>query len=448
MGLIVVGISHHTAPLDVRERVAHAPAETPSVLGAVSAVAGAHEAVVLSTCNRTEYYLVEGDEEAANAVRRHLAARLGRAADEYVYVRRERDAVAHIYRVASGLDSMIIGEAQIQGQVRDAWERSRGHAGAILNRLFQSALLVAGRVRSETAVSRGAASVSSAAVLLAKQIFGSLSGRRAMVLGAGEMAELALECLTNEGVRAAVVANRTHERARELAARHGATAMHYDDCWAELADVDVLLTSTSAPHAIVLPDHVRPALKARGGRPLCILDIALPRDVHPDVRDLDNVYLYDLDDLRAVVASNIERRKAELPSAEQVISEEVDAYWRWLAGLAAVPVVSAMRGTMDRVREHELQQAMRKLGDLSPEQRATLEHFSRALMNKFLHEPSVRLRTAASNGRGLAIVDAARYLFGLEGQGAPDGGAAPPPEGPTTPTDRAPAAHHPREDTL
>lgn len=418
MGLIVVGINHDTAPLEVRERVALPPGEVRPALEALGAAAGAREAVVLSTCNRTEYYVVEGDEDAAPAVRRQFAARLGRAPDAHVYVRRERDAVAHLYRVVSGLDSMILGEAQIHGQVRDAWEQGRATSGAVLNRLFQSALLVGGRVRSETAITRGAASVSSAAVLLARQIFGSLQGRRAMVLGAGEMAELALECLVNEGVRAAIVANRTHERARALAARHGATAMHYDACWEQLAEVDVLLTSTSAPHAIVLPEHVKPALKARGDRPLCILDIALPRDVDVRVRDLDNVYLYDLDDLRAVVASNLERRRQELPSAEQVIAEEVEQYWRWLAGLAAVPVVAAMRGTMDRVREQELAQAMRKLGDLTPEQQAALEHFSRSLMNKFLHEPSVRLRAAAANGRGLAIVDAARYLFNLEAEAA------------------------------
>ena len=414
MGLIVVGISHHTAPLDVRERVAHGPVDAPRVLAEVAAAAGAREAVVLSTCNRTEYYLVEGAGDGAPAVRRHLSAELGRSADEHVYVRRERDAVSHLYRVASGLDSMIVGEAQIHGQVRDAWEHSRGSSGAVLNRLFQSALLVAGRVRSETAIGRGAASVSSAAVLLARQIFGSLSGRRAMVLGAGEMAELALECLVNEGVRAAVVANRTFERAEELARRHGATAMRYDECWAQLGDVDLLLSSTAAPRAVVLPEHVRPALRARGDRPLCILDIAMPRDVHPDVRALDNVFLYDLDDLQAVVTANLERRRAELPSAEQVIAQEMEAFWTWLAGLAAVPVVAEMRGTMDRVREQELAQALRRLGPLTPEQQAALEHFSRSLMNKFLHEPSVRLRAAAANGRGLAVVDAARYLFGLE----------------------------------
>ena len=320
---------------------------------------------------------------------------------------------------------MILGEAQIQGQVRDAWERSREHSGAVLNRLFQTALLTASRVRTETAVGRGAASVSSAAVQLSKQIFGSLQGRRAMVLGAGEMAELALECLTSEGVRAAIVANRTYERADELARRYGATALHYDECWSGLAQVDVVISSTAAPHAIVGVEHVRPALAARGGRPLCILDIALPRDVDPEVGELENVFLYDLDDLRAVVAANLERRNAELPSAEQVIGAEVEKYWSWVAGLATVPVLTRFRAEMERVRAEELAQAMRKLGGLSPSEREAVEYLSRALMNKFLHEPSVRLRAAAANGRGLGIVDAVRYLFALDeksgtGESAPD----------------------------
>jgi glutamyl-tRNA reductase len=252
-----------------------------------------------------------------------------------------------------------------------------------------------------------------------------------MVLGAGEMAELALECLVREGVRAAIVANRTYERAEELARRHGATAMHYDQCWAGLEQVDVLLCSTAAPHAIVFPEHVRPALDARGDRPLCILDIALPRDVDPTVGALDNVFLYDLDDLRAVVAANLQRREAELPSAEELIAGEVEKYWSWLAGLAAVPVLTRFRSEMERVREEELAQAMRKLGDLTPAQREAVEHLSRSLMNKFLHEPSVRLRAAAANGRGLGIVDAIRYLFGLDDAPAADtkAGAARRPDG-------------------
>jgi glutamyl-tRNA reductase len=423
VALIVAGVSHRTAPIDVRERFAHLAHEVGPALSALCASSGAREAVLLSTCNRTEFYVVEGDREedrsAAAAVGELLTARLGADAGSYLYVRRDRDAAAHLFRVASGMDAMILGEAQIQGQVRDAWELSRAQSGVVLNRLFQAALLVAGRVRTETAIGRGAASVSSAAVQLAKKIFGSLQGRHVMVLGAGEMAELALECLTAEGVRAAVVANRTYERAEELARRYGATAMHYEECWERLHQVDLLLCSTAAPHAIVHPQHVGPALAARGDRPLCILDIALPRDVAPSVGDLDNVFLYDLDDLRAVVAANLERRSAEMPSAEQVIAAEVEKYWQWLAGLAAVPVVTRFRQEMERVREEELAQALRKLGPLSPAQREAIEHFSRALMNKFLHEPSVRLRAAAANGRGLGIVDAARYLFALDDAAAP-----------------------------
>jgi glutamyl-tRNA reductase len=293
----------------------------------------------------------------------------------------------------------------------------------VLNRLFQSALLVAGRVRNETAIARGAASVSSAAVQLAKKIFGSLQGRRAMVLGAGDMADLALECLVREGVRTAIVANRTYERARELAAQHGADALHYDQCWSRLHEVDVLLCSTSAPHTMVDRSHVEPALRIRGDRPLCILDIALPRDVDPSVGKLEKVFLYDLDDLQAVVATNLERRREELPSVEQLITAEVEQFWGWLAGLAAVPVLKTFRSQMDQVRAQELAQLLRKFEHLSPEDRQAVEHFSRALMNKFLHEPSVRLRAASANGRGLAIVDALRYLFALgsdEGAGPSD----------------------------
>ena len=425
MAVIVAGVSHRTAPVEVRERFAHTPGEVVESLDRLRHDAGIVEGVLLSTCNRAEVYLVEGEREAAGAVWSLLGRRLGRDAEPYGYVLRDREAVTHLFRVASGLDSMILGEAQIHGQVREAWERSRAHAGTILHRLFQSALLVGGRVRSETAIGHGAASISSAAVQLAKQIFGSLQGRHAMVLGAGEMAELALECLVNEGVRAAIVANRTWERAEELARRHGATAMHYDACWSGLRDVDVVICSTAAPHAIVTPSRVAPALVGRAGRPLCILDIALPRDVEPSVGGLDNVFLYDLDDLRAVAASNLERRRAELPTAEQVIADEVDKYWEWVAGLAAVPVLTQFRGEMDRLRAAEVAPLLRRLSHLPPAEREAIEYFSRALMNKFLHSPSVRLRAAASNGRGLGIVDAVRYLFSLDDRPAESAPSAP-----------------------
>lgn len=430
MALIVAGVSHHTAPLPLRERLVVSAGDTIAAAQRIMEAAGAKEVVLLSTCNRTEVYAVEGDDDAAPAIWSDFSALLDEDASPYGYVRRDRDAVSHLFRVTAGIDSMILGEAQIHGQVRDAWEHSRGAAGAVLTRLFQSALMVGGRVRNETSIGRGAASTSSAAVQLAAKIFGSLGGRHAMVLGAGEMAELALECLVSEGVRTAIVANRTHERAEELAQRYHAQALHYDECWSRLADVDLLICSTAAPHAIVGVEQIAGSLKARGDRPLCILDIAVPRDVDPAVGSLGNVFLYDLDDLRTVATANIERRREELPAAEAVIAPEVEKYWEWLAGLAAVPVLRSFRTEMDRMREAELAEAMRKLEHLSPRDREAIEHFSRALMNKFLHEPSVRLRAAAANGRGLGVVDALRYLFdlraaeGVSTDGAPETPAA------------------------
>jgi glutamyl-tRNA reductase len=416
VAVIALGVSHHGAPVDVRERLAFPPHEVLAVLEQLRSRANFREGVLLSTCNRTELYLVEGEAESAGAAWTLLSERLGEDASRYGYVRRDRDAAAHLFRVAAGMDSMVIGEAQIHGQVRDAWESSRAVSGTILNRLFQSALLVGGRVRSETQLGHGAMSVSSAAVQLAKKIFGSLKGRRAMVLGAGEMAELALASLQHEGVHAAVVANRTFARAEVLAARYGAAAVHYNEAWTSLADVDLLLCSTAAPRPVVTVDRVRAAVDRRGDRPLCILDIALPRDVEPAVGKLANVFLYDLDDLRSMVNASVERRQLELPAAESVISEEVEKFWQWVAGLAAVPVLTQFREEMNRLRERELASALRRLPDLTPEQRATVEHLSLSLMNKFLHEPSVRLRAAAANGRGLGVVDAARYLFALEEQ--------------------------------
>jgi len=414
MALTVVGINHRGANLEIRERVAYRASEIGEALSGLSESCEAREAVLLSTCNRTEVYIVENETDPVPVIWSALSERLGEEASGYGYVRRDKEAVAHLYRVASGLDSMVLGEAQIQGQVRDAWEQCRAHAGPVLNRLFQTSLGVAGRVRNETSVSRGAASVSSAAVQLAKQIFGSLAGKRAMVLGAGEMAELALECLADQGVRTSIVANRTFERATEVAERHGAVAMHYDECWSALANVDVLVCSTAAPRTMVFVEHVRPALGARGDRPLCILDIAMPRDVDPSVGELENVFLYNLDDLQAVVSANLERRRAELPTAEQLIAVEVGKYWDWVAGLSAVPVLAEMRAHMEAVRTRELAETLRRLPHLPPAERAAVEELSRKLMNKFLHEPSVRLRAAAANGRGLGVVDTARYLFGLE----------------------------------
>src|SRR6266566_1606851 len=269
MSLAVVGVNHRTAPLAVRERFAHAPREVPAALERVLS-AGAGGGVLLSTCNRTEFYLAEPGDATPATVWAILTERLGegRSASEYGYLVRDRDAVRHLYRVSAGLDSMILGESQIQGQVRDAWEASRSLAGPVLHRLFQSALLVGARVRSETALAAGAASAPSAAVALAGKIFSRLAGRAALVLGAGDMAELAANCLVSEGVRVTLVANRTYERARAVAEELGARALTLDEAWEHFASADIVLTSTAAPHAGVTWERVAPAIGRRRGRPL------------------------------------------------------------------------------------------------------------------------------------------------------------------------------------
>ncbi|PYP77378.1 MAG: glutamyl-tRNA reductase [Gemmatimonadetes bacterium] len=407
MSITVLGVNHRTAPLDVRERFAHERREVPTSLERVLA-AGARGGVLLSTCNRTEFYLAEADVAVPEAVWAILSERLGggRSASEYGYTRRDRDAVRHLYRVSAGLDAMMLGESQIQGQVRDAWETSKGQVGPVLHRLFQSA--------SETGLATGAASAPSAAVAVAARIFTRLAGRSALILGAGDMAELAATCLASEGVRVTLVANRTYERARAIAEQMGARALTLDEAWEHFADADIVLSSTAAPHAVVTWDHVAPAVARRGGRPLCILDLGMPRDVEPAVAQLENVFLYDIDDLQAVAAQAAAERRRDIPAAERIVSEEVERFWAWYGGLVVVPVLKEFRERLDQVRATELERALRRLAHLSPEDRGEIEHFSQTLLNKFLHQPTLALKEAAQAGRGYGLLEALKRLFGLE----------------------------------
>src|SRR5216117_700561 len=415
MGIKVLGVNHRTAPLDVRERFAHGAHEVPAALARVMA-AGATGGVLLSTCNRTEFYLVADEERVADAVWDLLGERLdgGAAARPYGYIARDRDAVRHLYRVSSGLDSMILGESQIQGQVREAWEASRAQAGPVLHRLFQTALHVGSRVRTETAIGRGTASAASAGVAVAGKIFGDLAGKSALILGAGDMAELAATCLSDEGVQITLVANRTHERARAIAERIGGKAVSLEEAWPHFATTDIALCSTAAPHAVVTWERVGHIIAGRGGRPLCILDLAVPRDVDPAVAQLENVFLYDVDDLQTVAAQATARRRDEVPAAEQIVEDETDVFWAWYGGLGVVPTIKELRQRMDDLRAVELERALRHLGHLSPEDRARVEQLSQTLLNKFLHQPTIALKTAAEEGRGYGLLEALRRLFGME----------------------------------
>jgi glutamyl-tRNA reductase len=425
MPLAVVGASHRTAPIEVRERLAFPRGEIPGVLASLVESGAAAEAVVLSTCNRTELYLALDDErrgvDAAHAL---LAERIGETPAgiaRNLYLHRDRYAADHLFRVTAGLDSMVLGEPQIQGQVKEAYALAREAVspagqlvGPALNRLFQSAFSVGGRVRSETEVGLGAASISSAAVELAKKIFGSLRGRRALVLGAGEMSEVTLECLLGEGVRAALVANRTFDRAQELAAKWGGEAIRWEEFGRALAGVDIVICSTAAPHPVLTRERFRQAVPGERRNPLCIIDIAIPRDVEPAVGREPNVFLYNIDDLTQIVDDNLERRRAQLPAADEIVAAGVEEFWGWYAGLAVVPTIRDLRERGERVRQTEMERALRRLAHLAPEDRDAVDALSRALLNKLLHAPTVRLREAAGNGRGTAVLDTARYLFELD----------------------------------
>ncbi|HEX6909535.1 MAG TPA: glutamyl-tRNA reductase, partial [Longimicrobium sp.] len=342
-------------------------------------------------------------------------------AARYFYVHRDRQAAEHLFRVAAGLDSMILGEPQIQGQVKEAYAAAREVSaesgpvvGQALHRLFQTAFSVGGRVRSDTGLGIGAASVSSAAVDLSKKIFGSLKGRRALVLGAGEMSETTLECLRAEGVRTAIVANRTWDRARELAERLGGEAIHWEDFARALPEVDIVICSTAAPHPVLTVDRLRGALPHGPRRPLCVIDIAIPRDVEAAVGDQPNVFLYNIDDLQGIVDANLGRRRAELPAAESIVHGGVEEYWAWYSSLAVVPTIRALRDRGEALRQAEMERALRQLSHLSPEDQLAIDALTRSLVNKVLHAPTARLRQAAGNGRGTGVLDTVRYLFELD----------------------------------
>lgn len=420
MSLTLVGLNHRSAPVEVRERLYWPAGEVPGVLQKLAG-ASAARAVLLSTCNRTEFYLTEGSPEALEVISRQASARLGQPLDSYSYVVQEREVAEHLFRVAAGMDSLVLGEAQIQGQVREAWEAARAHTDPVLNRLFQSALRAGGRVRAETALGAGAASVPSASVELAHKIFGDLSGRKALVLGSGEMSELAMGLLVSEGVRTLMVAHRNVERATQIAEQLGGRAVTYADAWPMFAEVDIVLCSTAAPHAIVTRQQVGEAVARRGGRPLCILDIAVPRDVDPEVGRLENVFLYDIDDLQGVVAANIGNRRREIPAAERIVQQELRHFWEWYAERGAVDAIRELRDHVEALRAAEWERALRRLQHLDPADRERVEYLTRALMNKFLHAPTLMLRAAAGNGRDRELAEAVRQLFDLAGPESPSG---------------------------
>jgi glutamyl-tRNA reductase len=393
--LSLVGISHHVAPIELRERVAlplSRAAELARQLG---------DAVCLSTCNRTEVYLAGEDEGRALASLEQLA---GEPLGPVAYRMHDEAAAVHLFRVSAGLDSLVPGESEILGQVRAAYEAAS--AGPLLDRVFRQAIQLGKRVRSETAIGESPASVPAAAAALAEQVFGDLRGRRVLLVGAGRIGELAAGSLSARGASIAYVSNRSPEAAQRLAERFGAEALAEDELGSRLGDVDVVLASTSAPGLVVHAADV----PARRRRPLFFIDIAVPRDVDARVHDLDGCYLYDIDDLEAVVSETLAGRRAEADRAERLVVEEAARFRAWQASLDVVPAITSLRARAEEIRAAELA----KLGELPEHERRALESVTAQILNKLLHLPTVRMKQAAMAAEGAAYAEAVRHLFGLE----------------------------------
>ena len=404
--LALVGVSHHRAPIELRERVAldlDACRHLAARLGA--------ESVVLSTCNRTELYLVREDDAEELGVQ-SLIELAGDRADDLgaaLYRLRDEAAALHLFRVAAGLDSLVPGEGEILGQVRTAFEA--GRTGPFLDRLFRQALHAGRRVRLETAIGESPASVPAAAAALAQQVFGELTGRRVLILGAGKMSEATARNLVTRRATIAVVANRTLAHGEELARKLGAEAVALDDVAQELERADVVVSATSATERVLGREAVAAALRSRKGRPLLLVDLAVPRDLDPAINELDGCFLYDVDDLEAVVTETISSRRGEGARAEQLVAEEAERFREWHAARDVVPTIASLRALAEQIRDSELARAG---GRLSEKERRQVESVTSQILAKLLHLPTIRMKEAAAAADGVVYADVVRHLFGLE----------------------------------
>ncbi len=425
MQILLLGLSHKTAPVEVRERLNFSPTILRSALTHFDSnhsqahLQDVREGVIVSTCNRMESYALVGKQSTAHEA---IVKLLSRSCDtppatfqEYLYLQKDEDAVRHLFRVAAGLDSMVLGEPQILGQITEAFEAalSQRAAGTVLSALFRAAIHTGKRVRTETQISVNPSSISSVAAGLAGQLLGDLSTRHALLIGAGEMGAIAVRALRKRGVSKITVANRTYRNAVQLAEEWAGKAITFQQLPEAFEQVDIIITCTGAPHTIINRQLLEPALAARQGRPLFIIDIAVPRDVNPDVTELPNVHLSDIDSLQGQVDDNLQARQAEIPLVEKIIEEEVTQFMEWFASLDVVSTITDLRGQFEEMRQRELKLLFNRL-NLDEHQQEMVKRMSHRLVNKILHQPTLRLKDEAAHGNGAAYVSALRYLFSLE----------------------------------
>ncbi|MBI5528453.1 MAG: glutamyl-tRNA reductase [Deltaproteobacteria bacterium] len=421
MDLVVAGMNHRTAPLDTREKLSCVPGEERALTKEMIEAAGAAECVVVSTCNRFEAYVAAADPaSAAKNLERHLCARAGLSPAEgaaQVYAKRGVDAVRHLFRVASSLDSMVVGEAQILGQLKEAYTRaSEYHTnGKTVDRVFHAAFRAAKRVRTETSIAENPVSISHVAVDLAESIFSSLRGRNVLVVGAGKMGELAARRFATKGGMKLVVTNRTAEKAAETAARLGAQSAPFDRLESLLCDADVVISSTAAKGYVVTASMLQGVIRRRHYRPLFLVDIAVPRDIEPAAGRIENVYLYDVDDLQKVADSNLGARSAEIARCEAVVGEEVGAFVRRAQEIEAAPLIVALRDTVSRIAAAEVEKALAGLPGADEKSRDALRALAHGIVNKVLHRPTVAIKEeyGADGTAGPELAEAVEKLFGL-----------------------------------
>jgi glutamyl-tRNA reductase len=410
MSLLVLGLNHRTAPIDVRERIVFDGARLPQALASLAALPGLSESLIVSTCNRTELYCVGADSEQ---LAQWLVAQSGgdRALADCLYRIEGPDAVRHAFAVAAGLDSLVLGEPQILGQLKDAYRAAQqaGTTGAQLNRLFQTTFAVAKRVRTETAIGAAAVSVASAGLSLARRVFAGFERHTALLVGAGEMIELTARHLSAQKIGRLIIANRSAARAERIAAGLPASVIRLDALAAHLPQADIVVSSTARPGHVIGLEDVRRALDERRHRPMFMLDLAVPRDIDPAVGALEDVYLYTIDDLRQVVDENVRARESEAASARKLIDEDVAAFMAGLKERDAVPAIRELRGQAEAARDAALAEARRQLAAGQPAD-AVLEQLAATLTNRLMHAPSAALREAAERG-DTALAEAAARLF-------------------------------------
>lgn len=419
MKIVVLGLNHRTAPLEMRERLAFPERALGDALKKLLDHQHIREGVILSTCNRVEIYTVVDDPEAGKiALQNFLEAYHGiefAAVEDKLYIYTDPEAVSHLFRVASSLDSLVVGEAQILGQVKAAYSRAHENAGTgkILHSLFQRSFRVAKEVRTDTDIAKSPTSVSSVAVELAEKIFGELTGKKVLLLGAGEMSEMTARCLSSSGVASVLVSNRTFARAEELAAKFQGRAVKFDNFLEEMVYADIVISSTDAPHYVIKKKDILGIMPPRRHRPIFLIDIAVPRDIQPEVNEIDNAYLYNIDDLKTVSEENIKRRQKEMDRCLPIIERETAQFMSWLSSLESAPTIRALRRRAEEICRKELERSLRRLGKSSAAEREEVSSLSRRLVQELLHRPITCLKKQAGKGNGYLYTSAVRDLFDL-----------------------------------